>query len=60
MKYILLLFNHVNGIIKAYENYLSDMMKQALLDQLRIQSTFAAIQWRKDILEYFVSYYFLN
>ncbi len=41
--------------IKAYENYLSDMMKQSLLEQLRIQSTFMAIQWRNDILDYFVS-----
>jgi hypothetical protein len=29
-------------------------MKQTLLEQLRIQSTFIAIQWRNDILDYFV------
>jgi hypothetical protein len=31
------------------------MMKQVLLEQFRIQSTFITIQWRNDILDYFVS-----
>jgi len=44
---------------KAYENYLSDMMKQTLLEQLRMQRTFIAIQWRNDILNYFVKFLLL-
>ena len=39
---------------KAYASYSSDMMKRSLLEQLRARSTFAAIQWRVDILDYFV------
>ncbi len=50
----------VSYYIKAYENYLSDMMKQSLLEQLRMQSTFIAIQWRNDILDYFVSFMIMN
>ena len=50
--WLLVLYNNET---KAYENYLSDMMKQSLFDQLRIQSTFSAIQWRNDILNYFVN-----
>ncbi|CAF1189848.1 unnamed protein product [Adineta steineri] len=42
--------------IKAYENYLSDMMKQLLFEQLRIQSTFNSIQWKDDILNYFLKW----
>ena len=30
-------------------------MKQSLLEQLRSKSTFLAMQWRSDILDYFVS-----
>lgn len=33
-------------------------MKQSLLEQLRSQSTFLAMQWRSDILDYFVSSFF--
>ncbi|CAF1231595.1 unnamed protein product [Rotaria magnacalcarata] len=43
--------------IKAYGNYLSDIMKQSLLEQFRIQSIFNSIQWRTDILNYIVKQY---
>ncbi|CAF1300649.1 unnamed protein product [Adineta steineri] len=42
--------------IKAYENYLSDMMKQLLFEQLRLQSTFSSIQWKDNILNYFLKW----
>ncbi|UJR26754.1 hypothetical protein I4U23_008069 [Adineta vaga] len=42
--------------IRAYDNSLSDMMKQSLLEQLRAQSTFIALHWRDDIFEYFLKW----
>jgi hypothetical protein len=39
---------------QAYINYLSDTMKQSLLDHFRLQSIFLAMQWRHDIVNYFV------
>lgn len=40
---------------KAYESYLSEIMKQSLLEQFRLQPTFNSILWRNDIFDYFVS-----
>ncbi|CAF3243817.1 unnamed protein product [Rotaria socialis] len=40
--------------IKTYGNYLSDIMKQSLLEQFRMQSIFSGIRWRNDILNYIV------
>ncbi|CAF1054959.1 unnamed protein product [Rotaria sordida] len=42
--------------IRAYENYLSDIMKKSLLEQFRIQSIFSSIQWRNDILNYILKW----
>ena len=36
------------------------MMKQSLLEQLRSQSTFVAMQWRTDIFDYFVCLIFIS
>ncbi|CAF4564540.1 unnamed protein product [Rotaria sp. Silwood1] len=42
--------------IRAYENYLSDMMKKSLLEQFRMQSIFSSIQWRNDILDFILKW----
>ncbi|CAF2857682.1 unnamed protein product [Rotaria sp. Silwood2] len=42
--------------IRAYENYLSDIMKKSLLEQFRVQSIFSSIQWRNDILDYILKW----
>ncbi|CAF3437861.1 unnamed protein product [Rotaria socialis] len=42
--------------IKTYGNYLSDIMKQSLLEQFRMQSIFSGIQWRNDILNYILKW----
>ncbi|CAF0732703.1 unnamed protein product [Adineta ricciae] len=42
--------------LQVYTNYLSDILKQSLLEQLRAQSTFAVLYWRNDIIEYFLKW----
>ncbi|CAF0732606.1 unnamed protein product [Adineta ricciae] len=42
--------------IQVYTNYLSDIMKQSLLEQLRTKSTFTVLYWRNDIVEYFLKW----